>query len=250
LNHLANKLDHFILHSKRLLQHFFLIILLCGIYHFSAAQDTLRKTGQTDSVIIKSDSTQTSADSINVQQSSFIKDSIEAARHNPRTAALYSAVVPGLGQAYNHKYWKIPIAYAGLGVAAGVFIFNYKQFILFRDAYRLSFSGQKTGNPFVDQYDPQDQERIRDIYRQYVDYSALSFMGVYLINIVDAIVDAHLYNFNVSNNLAFKLSPVAHPGYVGYGLLIQLDRRKKKKLFSSEELSSSLITGDSLYKHP
>jgi hypothetical protein len=146
--------------------------------------------------------------------------------HDPRLAALYSAVLPGLGQAYNHKYWKIPIAYAGLGVAAGVFIYNYKQFILFRDAYRLSFTGQKTGDPFVDQYDPQDQKRIRDIYRQYVDYSALAFMGVYVINIVDALVDAHLYYFNVSDNLALRLQPVIHSGYVGYGLVMNLGRKK------------------------
>ncbi|SFV33698.1 DUF5683 domain-containing protein [Thermoflavifilum thermophilum] len=142
--------------------------------------------------------------------------------HDPRLAALYSAVLPGLGQAYNHKYWKIPIAYAGLGVAAGVFIYNYKQYILFRDAYRLSFTGQKTGDPFVDQYGPQDQKRIRDIYRQYVDYSALAFLGVYVINIVDALVDAHLYYFNVSDNLTLHLQPVIHSGYVGYGLVVNL----------------------------
>lgn len=146
--------------------------------------------------------------------------------HDPRLAALYSAVLPGLGQAYNHKYWKIPIAYAGLGVAAGVFIYNYKQYILFRDAYRLSFTGQKTGDPFVDQYGPQDQKRIRDIYRQYVDYSALAFMGVYVINIVDALVDAHLYYFNVSDNLSLRLQPVIHSGYVGYGLVMNLDKQK------------------------
>jgi len=146
--------------------------------------------------------------------------------HDPRLAALYSAVLPGLGQAYNHKYWKIPIAYAGLGVAAGVFIYNYKQFILFRDAYRLSFTGQKTGDPFVDQYDPQDQKRIRDIYRQYVDYSALAFMGVYVINIVDALVDAHLYYFNVSDNLTLRLQPVIHSGYVGYGLVMNLEGKR------------------------
>lgn len=150
---------------------------------------------------------------------------IPSQRHSARTAAFYSAVLPGLGQAYNHKYWKIPIAYAGLGVATGIFVYNYKQYILFRDAYRLSFSGQLTGNPFVDQYGAQDQKRIRDVYRQYVDYSALGFIGVYLINIVDAIVDAELYDFNVSNNLSLRLAPVSHAHYLGMGLLITLGHR-------------------------
>lgn len=172
----------------------------------------------TDTLIVR-DTTHRLADSTSATPSDTVSF------HDPRRAALYSAVLPGLGQAYNHKYWKIPIAYAGLGIAAGVFIYNYKQFILFRDAYRLSFTGQKTGDPFVDQYDPQDQKRIRDVYRQYVDYSALAFLGVYVINIVDALVDAHLYHFNVSDNLAIRLRPIMHAHYMGYGLVVNLSRR-------------------------
>ncbi|MCL6524662.1 MAG: hypothetical protein K6T34_08350 [Thermoflavifilum sp.] len=191
--------------------------------HASAQQATLN-----------TDTLPASTDTVLVQDTaSRVADTLASAPtdssthyHDPRLAALYSAVLPGLGQAYNHKYWKIPIAYAGLGVAAGVFVYNYKQFILFRDAYRLSFTGQKTGDPFVDQYGPQDQKRIRDIYRQYVDYSALAFMGVYVINIVDALVDAHLYYFNVSDNLTLRLQPVMHPGYMGYGLVVNFYSKK------------------------
>lgn len=147
--------------------------------------------------------------------------------HDPRRAALYSAVLPGLGQAYNHKYWKIPIAYAGLGTATGFFVFNYKQFLIYRDANRLSYAGQTSSNAAINQalslYSQPDLETIRDGYRQYVDYSALAFIGVYFLDILDAIVDAHLYYFSVSNDISWHIAPCVHDNYAGMGLVLDLD---------------------------
>jgi hypothetical protein len=217
----------------------YLALTLAACTSLAHAQDTLQRH-HADSLTLR-DSLATPAGDTGLLQPEENDTVMTAETHNPRTAALFSAVVPGLGQAYNHKYWKIPIAYAGLGAATSIFVFNYKEYIRFRNAYRLSFSGQSTGDAFVDQYDPQDQKRIRDIYRQYVDYSALGFMGVYLINIVDAIVDAHLYNFSVSDDLGFKLGPVYHPGYVGYGITIQLDKKKRKRRSAGYAVSSASL---------
>lgn len=140
--------------------------------------------------------------------------------HDPRKAAFYSAVFPGLGQIYNRQYIKAPLMWGGIGVAAGIFIFNFNHYITFRDAYRLRLNGRVTHDPRIDIYSPADLRYIRDGYRQYVDYSVLGFAAVYLYNILDAIVFAHLYHFDVSNDLSkIKFGPVIHQNdpYLGFG---------------------------------
>jgi hypothetical protein len=139
--------------------------------------------------------------------------------HSPRRAALYSAVLPGLGQIYNHQYIKVPLMLGGLGVAAGVFMFNFDHYITYRDAYRLRLNNHLTGDPRVDVYTAQDLQYLRDGYRQYVDYSVLGFAAVYLYNILDAIVFAHLYHFDVSNDLSrLRFGPVFDHHAAGFGL--------------------------------
>lgn len=140
--------------------------------------------------------------------------------HDPRKAAFYSAVFPGLGQIYNHQFIKAPLMWAGIGVATGIFIFNFNHYITYRDAYRLRLNGHLTNDPRIDVYSPDDLRYIRDGYRQYVDYSVLGFAAVYLYNILDAIVFAHLYHFDVSNDLGkIKFGPVMNKNepYLGVG---------------------------------
>lgn len=132
--------------------------------------------------------------------------------HSPRRAGLYSAVLPGLGQIYNHQYIKVPLMWAGVGVAAGIFLFDFNKYITYRDAYRLRLNGHLTHDPKVDIYSVDDLKYLRDGYRQYVDYSVLGFAAVYLYNILDAIVFAHLYHFDISNDLSgLKFGPVFNP---------------------------------------
>lgn len=132
--------------------------------------------------------------------------------HSARRAGLYSAVLPGLGQIYNHQYIKVPLMWAGVGVAAGIFLFDFDKYVTYRDAYRLRLNGHMTGDPQVDIYGVDDLKYLRDGYRQYVDYSVLGFAAVYLYNILDAIVFAHLYHFDISNDLSgLKFGPVFNP---------------------------------------
>lgn len=141
--------------------------------------------------------------------------------HSPRRAGLYSAVLPGLGQVYNHQYVKVPLMLGGLGVATGIFLWNFDKYVTYRDAYRLRLNGHLTGDPKVDIYSPDDLRYLRDGYRQYVDYSVLGFAAVYLYNILDAVVFAHLYHFDVSNDLSrLRFGPVSNPAGpygVGFG---------------------------------
>lgn len=120
----------------------------------------------------------------------------------PAKAAFYSAIVPGLGQAYNNKYWKIPLVYAAIGTTMYFYIDNNNLYNTYREAYRLRLIGQ------IDQFNEQltDQNLIdaQKLFRKNRDLSLLFVVGAYILNIVDANVDAHLSQFSVSENLSFK----------------------------------------------
>lgn len=128
---------------------------------------------------------------------------------SPSRAAFYSAVVPGLGQAYNKKYWKIPIIYAGMATGVYFYIQNQKDYTRFRDAYKRRLAGYTddefygTGeNPVISD---ERLENAQQSAQKNKDYSILTVIGFYALNIIDANVDAHLKQFDISDDLS--LSP-------------------------------------------
>lgn len=133
------------------------------------------------------------------------KDTIKKEEINPLTpakAAFYSAIVPGLGQAYNKKYWKIPLVYGAIGTSLYFYIDNNKKYHSYRDAYKRRLAGFND-----DQYDYLDDSRLiaaQRFYQRNRDLSLLVSVAFYILNIVDANVDAHLIQFNVSEKLSFK----------------------------------------------
>ena len=117
----------------------------------------------------------------------------------PAKAAFYSAIVPGLGQAYNKKYWKIPLVYGALGTTIYFFITNNKKYNTFRDVYKRRLEGFTD-----DEYRYLDDSRLiqaQKFYQNNRDLSALLTAAFYVLNIVDANVDAHLMQFNVNDKL-------------------------------------------------
>lgn len=142
----------------------------------------------------------------------------------PARAAFYSAVLPGLGQAYNGKYWKIPIAYAGLGVGIYFYISNDQQYDRYRSIYKRRLAGFRD-DEFIS---PTGQERVttdgliraQQFYQRNKEISLLVIVGIYALNIIDANVDAHLQQFNVSEDLSLKpaLNFDEFTGRTGYGL--------------------------------
>ena len=119
----------------------------------------------------------------------------------PSKAAFYSAIVPGLGQAYNKKYWKIPLVYGAIGTSLYFYIDNNKKYHNYRDAYKQRLLG------IPDKYDYLDDSRLiaaQRFYQRNRDLSLLVTVGFYILNIVDANVDAHLMQFNVSDKLSFQ----------------------------------------------
>ena len=123
----------------------------------------------------------------------------------PAKAAFYSAVFPGLGQAYNKKYWKIPIVYISLGIGLYSYTWNQEKYHLYRDEYKRRLAG--TSDPNHPIYSGKSDDcviRGQKFHQRNRDLSALITGGIYILNIVDANVDAHLMQFNVNDNLTLK----------------------------------------------
>lgn len=121
---------------------------------------------------------------------------------DPKKALWMSLAVPGLGQIYNRSWWKTPLIYGGLGTSIWFIQFNNGQYRDFKEAYRASFDPE-TDNELAQRYPNQETlRRIRDIYYKRYQLSIIATAAVYLMNGIEAYVDAHLKNFNVSDDLS------------------------------------------------
>lgn len=133
------------------------------------------------------------------------KDSIKSDDINPLSpakAAFYSAILPGLGQAYNKKYWKIPIVYGALATTLYFYSLNNDLYNELRGAYKDRLAGIPNA-----EYDFLDDSRLIEaqrVYKRNRDLSLLLTVAFYALNIIDANVDAHLGQFNVNNNLSIR----------------------------------------------
>ncbi|MBP8793198.1 MAG: hypothetical protein KBE41_07370 [Lutibacter sp.] len=139
-----------------------------------------------------------------------IIDSIKPYTFNPLSpakAAFYSAILPGLGQAYNKKYWKIPLVYAALGGGIMVYDYNNKNYNRARTAYKLRL------NDKPDEFDGVDGRillsdealiRAQKSYKKDKDLSILVTVGLYVLQILEASTNAHLLQHNVDDNLTFS----------------------------------------------
>ncbi|MGB3850291.1 MAG: DUF5683 domain-containing protein [Tunicatimonas sp.] len=161
-----------------------------------------------------------------------------APEHSPRKAALLSAALPGLGQIYNKKYWKVPIIYGGFGIMSYLIIRYNDQYQVLRRARVAEDSGQREQNPLagfqIPRYENRSAlEQLVDAARRERDYTVILTMALYGLNIMDAIVDAHLIEFDVNPDLSFNLEPTAgsrlayhHPGpslpYAGLAFTVHI----------------------------
>ena len=138
----------------------------------------------------------------------------------PAKAAFYSAVLPGLGQAYNGSYWKIPIAYAGLGTGVYFYLENDEQYERYRDAYKNRLAGKP--DEFENRITTDGLIRAQEFYQKNKEISILVTVGVYILNIIDANVEAHLRQFNVDEDLSVKpnLDFNSLSGKTNYGLTL------------------------------
>ncbi|MDR2221295.1 MAG: DUF5683 domain-containing protein [Flavobacteriaceae bacterium] len=144
----------------------------------------------------------------------------------PSRAAFYSSIVPGLGQIYNKKYWKVPLVYAGMGVPIYFWADNQRNYVRYRDEYKRRLQGIKdTSDPTFGGLDDQRLIDAQNYYRRSRDLSVVITIGVYILSIVDANVDAHLMQFNVNDKLtikpAFELNPMDMNNQYQYAINVQ-----------------------------
>lgn len=130
---------------------------------------------------------------------------VKVKKHTAVKAVWLSAVCPGLGQAYNKKYWKIPIIYAGFGGLAYAIYYTNLNFNLSRAAYRAVLRNQY--GSYLGYTDAADLKYFRDTYKNYLNISCLVTVLWYGLNLIDAAVDGHLYSYNMDNKLSFNFDP-------------------------------------------
>ena len=156
--------------------------------------------------------------------------SVAVARKSPQKAALLSAIIPGAGQIYNHtaakgkrRIWKVPIIYAGLATS-GYFLYdnitNYKSL---REEYLWRLADANNAPINYTNYSTDNVRTAIDQYKNWRDLSIVCIAGIYILQIVDASVDAHLFNHDISPNLSLRITPnigFNTAGYYGVGLTL------------------------------
>lgn len=138
---------------------------------------------------------------------------------NPTKATWLALVIPGGGQIYNRKFWKLPIFYGGFAGCAYALTWNSKMYNDYADAYRDAVNGNWNSSSITDLLPPgytgnishsqltETLRRRKDTYRRYRDLSIFAFAAVYLLSVVDAYVDAELSNFDITPDLSMKVEP-------------------------------------------
>jgi hypothetical protein len=152
------------------------------------------------------------------------KDSVKKQpfQPNPKKAGLYSALLPGSGQIYNRQYWKAPVVYVGFGVAAYFISYNYKQYNRYRKAYIAEID--KDDNTInTEFYGQSELKQLQDQYKQWLDMTVLITSVGYMLQVMDAVVFAHLKNFDVSPDISMRLQPMLMTnGGAGIGIAFHL----------------------------
>lgn len=162
----------------------------------------------------------TETDSLQFKISEEVKEP-----HSPKKAAMYSAIIPGWGQAYNKKYWKIPIVYAGFGTIGYFIGWNNRYYNTYKNAYiDLTDDDENTDSyldilpPGYDLNNPTHVENLKtglyksqESFRRNRDLLIISMVGFYGLNIIDASVDAHFFEFDISEDLTMNWQPTVQP---------------------------------------
>ena len=180
--------------------------------------------------------------------SPYAVDSLTRKRHDPRKATIRSAIIPGWGQIYNRKYWKLPIVYAAIGIPAYTYFYNRTWYHNCQAAISIIDTYSANGytavpdtviaklkpklQPLVASFNENGLRTYRNEFRKDEDYSVLFFLLFWGLNVVDATVDAHLMYFDVSDKLSMRLqqpSPgLMLPGSGATGVSLVFDIHKPR----------------------
>lgn len=225
---------------KRFLLSLFCLIMLACIPMLSFSQEKEKKKEQ----LVAVDSAQNTITA--ETDSSAGKKVTKLHVYNPRKAAIRSAILPGLGQIYNKKYWKLPIVYGALGTTAVVFFYNLQNYKDTRFAYKVKYNMRVNHKdtalygdirPELQPLSESSLRSYRDSFRRDIDYAALFFVVLWGLNVVDAAVDAHLKAFDVSPDLSLQFKPGYSDmaGTKGLSLILNIGKNiSKPRLLPSQ----------------
>lgn len=162
------------------------------------------------------------------QDSAYLQKTDTVKHHIPRRATRRSAIIPGWGQLYNKQYWKIPLVYGVLAIPASTYVYNNDMYLKTKFAYEAKFKAEKGDNSDLSKIDSKLQklsigslQSYRNIFRRDRDYSIMYFILAWGVNVVDATVSGQLKEFDVSDNLSFRMVPYVQPQQQQTGLSLQ-----------------------------
>jgi hypothetical protein len=135
-------------------------------------------------------------------------DSVQVKKHSPKTAS-WLALIPGAGQIYNKKYWKLPIVYGGLGTTAFLIYYYEGNMSMYRKEYvaRVNQDSAKLNPTLAEVQDINNILEFRNYYRRNMEICIAACAIIYALSILDACVDAHLFYYDISDNLAVAIRP-------------------------------------------
>ncbi len=201
-------------------------LLLLGFHHIEAQVITF------DTM-----STTITGDTLVPNTNKPVKPSKNKRPHSPKTATIMSACLPGLGQVYNGKWWKVPIVYAGLGGLGYMAYSNYYEFKSYLHAYEYKTGDLPEGvtlneheTELANRYAESQLQTYKESYRRDFELFSIITVAWYGLNILDACVDGHLYSYDISDDLSLSIDPYLKPmgplllpQYAQVGLSFQLN---------------------------
>lgn len=145
-------------------------------------------------------------------------DTIKVKTHSPRKASIYSAILPGMGQVYNRQYWKVPVLYAGIATLTYFFIFNTDKYHTYRNEYIARINNDSTSlNTSYVLYSDNTILQLKNYYQRNLEFTYIVAGLVYLLNIIDASVYAHLFTYDVGNDLSLRIDPMLNNNFLRSG---------------------------------
>ncbi len=207
----------------------FLLILLVSSTNSLFAQKELKPANKKPQATLVKDSTQQSS----------VKDTTRKVRSNAGKASLRSAILPGLGQIYNKKYWKVPIVYGILAIPVSTFSYNSTWYKKTRFAYAARSDKDTTNDkliaPELQPLATASLKLYRNEFRKGMDFSILGLLVLWGLNVADAAVDGHLKSFDISDDLSMRLKPnlsTGRNGQMGLTASFHLGKAKPVKSIS------------------
>lgn len=204
-------------YQYKIIARLFFFLLLCSSTCISYGQNDSSSTTERDSTLHYVAGGKLKGEKSRVETGYY---------HDPGKAVLYATVFPGFGQLYNKKYWKLPLVYGALGAGIYAITFNHDQYRIYLDAFYTRVDNVSGNDQFVGVYDERQLIELQNIYRRWRDLSIILTGVTYGLQILDAYVDAHLFYFDVSDDLTINWQPSliqnqsAYPSTIGVGLTI------------------------------